>query len=122
MSVLMRGHQQWEGFHVLCKAPEMAGLDRRVFGLLGIVFFVIWQMLETFLLAISVTGVCFWFFRRLAAADPHWFEVLRVAARYDVGWCDPGGVPERFGACVLDGRADAAARGALAAAGVKEAR
>ena len=50
MSVSLRGQQQWEGFHVLCKAPEIAGLDRRVFGLLFIVFFVLWQIMGSFLL------------------------------------------------------------------------
>ena len=102
MSVSLRGQQQWEGFHVLCKAPEVAGLDRRLFGLLGIVFFVLWQMMQSFLLGVGVSAGCFVLFRRMGHADPHWFEVLRVTSRYDVAWCDPGGVPARFGACVLD--------------------
>ena len=102
MSVSLRGQQQWEGFHVLCKAPEVAGLDRRVFGLLAIIFFVVWQVLVSFLLGLVLTVVSFILFRRMSHADPHWFEVLRVTSRYDVAWCDPGGVPARFGACVLD--------------------
>jgi hypothetical protein len=107
MSVSLRGHQQWEGFHVLCKAPEVAGLDRRVFGLLGIVFFVMWQLMASFLLGVALAVGCYLFFRRIAAADPHWFELLRVTSRYDVAWCDPGGVPARFGPCVVDDRLDA---------------
>ena len=102
MSVSLRGQQQWEGFHVLCKPPEVAGLDRRVFGLLAMIFFVVWQVLVSFLLGLVLTVVSFILFRRLSHADPHWFEVLRVTSRYDVAWCDPGGVPARFGACVLD--------------------
>ncbi len=102
MSVSLRGQQQWEGFHVLCKAPEVAGIDRRLFGLLGIVFFVLWQLLAAFLLSVAVTGALFVLFRRMTNRDPHWFEILRVTSRYDVAWCDPGGVPVRFGSCVLD--------------------
>ena len=102
MSVSLRGQQQWEGFHVLCKAPEIGGVDRRLFGLLGIAFFVIWQLIEQFLLAVGVAGALFVFFRRMTAYDPHWFEILRCTSRYDVAWCDPGGVPARFGVCVLD--------------------
>ena len=102
MSVSLRGQQQWEGFHVLCKAPELAGVDRRLFGLLGIAFFVIWQLLESFVLGVAVAGGVLVVFRRMTAYDPHWFEILRVTSRYDVAWCDPGGVPERFGECVLD--------------------
>ena len=102
MSVSLRGQQQWEGFHVLCKAPEVAGLDRRLFGLLAIVFMVIWQVIGSFLIGLALTVGAFILFRRMGHADPHWFELLRVTSRYDVAWCDPGGVPARFGACVLD--------------------
>ena len=102
MSVSLRGQQQWEGFHVLCKAPEVAGVDRRLFGLLAIAFFLIWDVLESFLTGGVVTGTLFVVFRRMTVHDPHWFEILRVTSRYDVAWCDPGGVPERFGECVLD--------------------
>ncbi len=102
MSVSLRGQQQWEGFHVLCKAPEVAGVDRRLFGLLGIAFFVLWQLVESFLLGLAVAGALFVVFRRMTVQDPHWFEILRVTSRYDVAWCDPGGVPARFGECVLD--------------------
>ena len=111
MSVSLRGQQQWEGFHVLCKAPEVAGLDRRVFGLLAIIFIVVWQGLESFLLGLVLTVVSFILFRRMSDADPHWFEVLRVTSRYDVAWCDPGGVPARFGAYVLDVPLDQLASG-----------
>ena len=111
MSVSLRGQQQWEGFHVLCKAPEVAGLDRRVFGLLAIIFIVVWQGLESFLLGLVLTVVSFILFRRMSDADPHWFEVLRVTSRYDVAGCDPGGVPARFGACVLDVPLDQLASG-----------
>ena len=114
MSVSLRGQQQWEGFHVLCKAPEIGGVDRRLFGLLGIAFFVIWQLIGQFLLAVGVAGTLFVFFRRLTAHDPHWFEILRVTSRYDVAWCDPGGVPERFGECVLDVSLDSLADDAVA--------
>ncbi|MYH32148.1 MAG: hypothetical protein F4137_25625 [Acidobacteria bacterium] len=102
MSVSLRGQQQWEGFHVLCKGPEVAGVDRRLFGLLGIAFFVMWQLLESFLLGVVMAGGLLVVFRRLTVYDPHWFEILRVTSRYDVAWCDPGGVPARFGECVLD--------------------
>ena len=102
MSVSLRGQQQWEGFHVLCKAPEVAGVDRRLFGLLGIAFFVLWQLVESFLLGLAVAGALFVVFRRMTVHDPHWFEILRVTSRYDVAWCDPGGVPACFGECVLD--------------------
>ena len=102
MSVSLRGQQQWEGFHVLCKAPEVAGVDRRLFGLLITIFIVVWQVLLSFLLGVAVAVAMFIVFRRLTAYDPHWFEILRCTSRYDVAWCDPGGVPARFGACVLD--------------------
>ena len=121
MSVSLRGQQQWEGFHVLCKAPEVAGIDRRLFGLLGIAFFVMWQMIGSFLLGLGVAGALYVVFRRLTAHDPHWFEILRVTSRYDVAWCDPGGVPERFGVCVLDVPVESLAADA-AAAGAEEAR
>ena len=106
MSVSLRGQQQWEGFHVLCTAPEVAGIDRRLFGLLVTVFIVIWQALLSFLLGLGVTVALFIVFRRLTAYDPHWFEILRCTSRYDVAWCDPGGVPARFGLCVLDVRVE----------------
>jgi len=59
--------------------------------------------------------------RLLTAHDPHWFEILRVTSRYDVAWCDPGGVPARFGACVLDVPVESLADDA-AGAGAEEAR
>ena len=102
MSVSLRGQQQWEGFHVLCKAPEVAGLDRRLFGLIGMVFFLLWQLIGSFLLGAGAGVAMFYVFRWFARVDPHWFEVLRVTSRYDVAWCDPGAVPERFGSYVLD--------------------
>ena len=102
MSVSLRGQQQWEGFSVLCKAPEVAGVDRRLFGLVAVGFFIMWQAIGSFLLGLAVGGGLYVLFRRLTAYDPHWFEILRVTSRYDVAWCDPGGVPDRFGECVLD--------------------
>ena len=30
-----------------------------------------------------------------------------MTSRYDVAWCDPGGVPARFGVCVVDEQLDA---------------
>ncbi len=126
MSVSLRGQQQWEGFSVLCKAPEVAGVDRRLFGLLGIAFFVLWQIVDSFLLGLAVAAGLFVVFRRMTVNDPHWFEILRVTSRYDVAWCDPGGVPERFGECVLDVpveslAGDAAESGGAAAEAAKEA-
>ncbi len=102
MSVSLKGQQQWESFHVLCKPPELLSIDRRLFGLLVILFAVFWQGFGQFRLGLVITVAVYFLLRRMTRQDPHFFSVLRLGTRFDVAWCDPGAPPERFGAYVLD--------------------
>ena len=107
MSVRLKGHQEWEGFHVLCKPPEIAGIDRRLFGICILIFGVFWQGMGTFRVGVLATIVFYFLCRYMTKRDPHFFAVLRLSTRYDVAWCDPGGAPEHYGPCVLDRSPDA---------------
>ncbi len=104
MSVSLKGQQQWEGFHVLCRPPEILSIDRRLFGLLIVVFAVFWQGMAQFRLGLLVTVVLYFMLRSMTKSDPHFFTVLRLGTRFDAAWCDPGDPPERFGAYVLNVR------------------
>ena len=102
MSVNLKGQQQWEGFHVLCRPLELFGIDRRLVGLNIVVFGVFWQGISGFQVAAVVSVVLFLVFRRLTRRDPHFFQVLRLSSRFDVAWCDPGRPPNAYGSYVLD--------------------
>ena len=104
MSVSLKGHQQWEGFHVLCKPPEILNIDRRLFGFAIIFFAIFWQGFGQFRLGVLVALAAFFFFRHMTKQDPHFFTVLRLGTRFDVAWCDPGAPPETFGSYVLNVR------------------
>ena len=104
MSVSLKGQQQWEGFHVLCKPTELAGIDRRLFGICIMVFGVFWQGMDQFRLAVVLAILFFLLCRYMTKKDPHFFALLRIGTRYDFAWCDPGEPPETYGACVLTER------------------
>ena len=91
------GAQHWSGFHVVCKPLELGGIDRRLFGLLMIVFMVFWQGMGSFFLGVGATVVLYVFFRRLTKSDPQFFSVLRLAARHPAAWYDPATVPTEYG-------------------------
>ena len=104
--VAARGQQHWEGFQVLCKPPELMNIDRRLFGLLVVLWGLMWQGMGSFRLGLIAAVGGYFACRWLTKRDPHFFAVLRLSARFDVAWCDPGDPPDRYGAYVLDVRAD----------------
>ena len=94
---ILVGQQQWEGYQVLCKPLEMGGIDRRLFGVLMVVFMVFWQGMGSILLAIPVTFGIYQLFRVLTKRDPQFFSVLQGASRLPAAWYDPADPPTRFG-------------------------
>lgn len=106
MAVSLKGQQEWEGFHVLCKPPELAGIDRRLFGIIMVLFGVFWQLMDTFRVAVLVCVLFYVLCRYMTKRDPHFFAVLQASTRYDVAWCDPGTAPDRYGPFILATPAD----------------
>ncbi|MYN65581.1 MAG: hypothetical protein F4X11_11210 [Acidobacteria bacterium] len=105
---LLVGQQRWEGFHVLCKPAEMAGVDRRLIGILVVCFMVLWQGMSIWI-GIAITATLYWFFRRLSKHDPQFFSVLRNASRLPAAWYDPARVPSVLGGFVVDSQEQLAA-------------
>ncbi len=101
-AVNLRGQQQWEGFHVLCRPPELAHIDRRFFGLIFVLLAVLWQGVGSFLLGLAAAVGAYVGCRVMTWRDPHFFTVLRLSSRYDIAWADPGAPPETYGAYLLD--------------------
>lgn len=91
------GQQQWEGFHVVCRPLEVAGVDRRVLGLLMIFFMIFWQGFGLFFTAIGATALLYYFFRWLTKHDPQFFAVLRGSARLPAAWYDEARAPTEYG-------------------------
>ena len=112
MSVSLKGQQEWEGFHVLCKPPELGGIDRRLFGICILLFGIFWQGMGTFRVACLAAAAFFFLCRYMTKKDPHFFAVLRLSTRYDAAWCDPGDPPERYGSFVLNERVEELESGA----------
>ena len=97
---LFSGAQRWEGYQPLCRPLELLGVDRRLFGLLIILFFVVWQGMASFLLGAVLSGVVFGIFRWLTKKDPQFFSVLQSGSRFPAAWYDPGIAPSAFGSYV----------------------
>ena len=97
---LFTGAQRWEGYQPLCRPLELLGVDRRLFGLLLILFFVVWQGMSSFLVGVGLSAFVFWGFRVLTKKDPQFFSVLQSASRLPAAWYDPGLAPSSFGAYV----------------------
>ena len=94
---ILVGQQQWEGYQVLCKPLAIGGIDRRLFGLLIVVFMVFWQGMGSLLLGIGVTLIIYQLFRVLTKRDPQFFSVLQGASRLPAAWYDPADPPTRYG-------------------------
>ncbi len=94
---ILVGQQRWEGYQVLCKPLEMAGVDRRLFGVLMVVFMVFWQGMGSIFLAIPVTIGFFQLFRVLTKRDPQFFSVLQGASKLPAAWYDPADAPSSYG-------------------------
>ena len=94
---ILVGQQQWEGYQVLCKPLEIGGIDRRLFGLLIVVFMVFWQGMGSLLLGVGVTLIIYQLFRVLTKRDPQFFSVLQGASRLPAAWYDPADPPTRYG-------------------------
>ena len=99
------GAQQWEGYQVLCRPLEMLGVDRRLFGILVIVFMVFWQGMGSFLLAIVISYAIYFSFRRMTKTDPQFFSVLRGSSSLPAAWYDPADAPSVYGAYIVPTRA-----------------
>ena len=98
---LFSGAQRWEGYQPLCRPLELLGVDRRLFGLLIILFFVVWQGMGSFLLGALLAGVVFWIFRLLTKKDPQFFSVLQSGSRFPAAWYDPGIAPRERHALIF---------------------
>ena len=94
---ILVGQQQWEGYKVLCKPLEMGGVDRRLFGILIVVFMGFWQGMGSLLLGIAVTFALYQLFRLFTKRDPQFFSVLQAASRLPAAWYDPADPPSRYG-------------------------
>lgn len=94
---ILVGEQRWEGYQVLCKPLEVGGVDRRLFGLLIMVFMVFWQGMGSLLLGIATTFALYYLFRVLTKRDPQFFSVLQSASRLPAAWYDPADPPTRYG-------------------------
>ena len=99
------GAQQWEGYQVLCRPLEMLGVDRRLFGILVIVFMIFWQGMGSFLLAIVISYAIYFSFRRMTKTDPQFFSVLRGSSSLPAAWYDPADAPSVYGAYIVPTRA-----------------
>ena len=113
------GQQRWEGFHVVCRPLELAGVDRRLFGLMLIFFMIFWQGFGALFTGIVATLLLYYVFRWATKYDPQFFAVLRAAARLPGAWYDEARPPLEFGPYItanpglpreLERRAAAAAR------------
>ena len=98
------GHQQWQGYPMLCRPLEVFGIDRRAVALLTINFIIWWQGFGSFLLGVGFTYLLYYFFRVMTRHDPQFFFVLRGAARYQGAWYDHGDPPKNYGALVVSDR------------------
>ena len=95
------GTQKWEGYHTLCRPLELMGVDRRLFGILTIVFMVFWQGMDSLFLAISVSYGMFWAFRFMTKADPQFFSVLRGASTLPAAWYEAADAPSKYGPYIV---------------------
>ena len=91
------GQQQWEGFHVACRPLEVAGVDRRVLGLLMIFFMIFWQGFNALFTGIGMTLLLYYVFRWMTKRDPQFFAVLRGSARLPAAWYDEARAPTEYG-------------------------
>ena len=98
------GAQQWEGYQVLCRPLEMLGVDRRLFGILMIIFMIFWQGMGSFFLAIGVSYGIYYLFRRMTKTDPQFFSVLRGSSSLPAAWYDPADAPSVYGAYIVPTR------------------
>ena len=98
------GHQQWQGYPMLCRPLEVFGIDRRAIALLTINFIIWWQGFGSFLLGVGFTYLLYHSFRVMTRHDPQFFFVLRSAARYQGAWYDHGDPPKKFGPLIVPDR------------------